>query len=58
MRKNITFAKQTSNKNTMETIDDIETIAEKREELDNELEDYLIDLSDFQFNREDSNIYE
>lgn len=40
------------------SIDKVETISEKRKKLDNELKDYLIDLSDFKFNREEANIYE
>jgi DNA-binding transcriptional regulator YhcF (GntR family) len=33
-------------------------ISEKREKLDRELENYLIDLSSFKFSREEANIYE
>ncbi|MCL2040437.1 MAG: hypothetical protein FWG84_00165 [Bacteroidales bacterium] len=35
-----------------------ETLSEKREKLDNELKNHLIDLSGFKFNREEANIYE
>ncbi|MDR0796714.1 MAG: hypothetical protein LBE79_11820 [Tannerella sp.] len=35
-----------------------ETISQKRKKLDNELKDYLVDLSDFKFSREEANIYE
>ena len=35
-----------------------ETLSEKRTKLDNELKNYLIDLSSFKFNREEANIYE
>ena len=35
-----------------------EAISEKRKRLDNELKNYLVDLSGFKFNREEANIYE
>ena len=35
-----------------------ENIAEKRKQLDNELKNYTVDLSNFKFNREEANIYE
>ena len=35
-----------------------DTIREKRKRLDSELDSYLIDLSNFKFDREDANIYE
>jgi phosphotransacetylase len=35
-----------------------ESISEKREKLDIELKDYLVDLSNFKFNREDANRYD
>ena len=35
-----------------------ETISEKREKLDSELKNYLIDLSSFKFDREEANMYE
>ena len=35
-----------------------DTISEKRKKLDSELKNYLVDLSDFKFNREEANIYE
>ena len=34
------------------------TLSEKREKLDSELKNYLVDLSGFKFNREEANIYE
>jgi len=36
----------------------VETISEKRKNLDDELKNYLVDLSGFKFNRETANIYE
>ena len=33
-------------------------ISVKRKKLDRELENYLVDLSSFKFNREEANIYE
>jgi hypothetical protein len=35
-----------------------ETIKKKRKALDRELQNYLVDLSDFKFDREEANIYE
>ena len=35
-----------------------ESPTEKRKQLDNELENYLVDLSNFKFNREEANNYE
>ena len=35
-----------------------ETISQKRKKLDNEMKRYLVDLSNFKFNREEANIYE
>ena len=35
-----------------------ESITEKRKKLDKELDNYLIDLSNFKFNREEANIYD
>jgi hypothetical protein len=35
-----------------------ETISEKRKKLDKELRNYMVDLSDYKFNREEANIYE
>jgi hypothetical protein len=35
-----------------------EFIAEKRKKLDNELANYMVNLSNFKFNREEANIYE
>ncbi|MCL2074506.1 MAG: hypothetical protein FWH18_11335 [Marinilabiliaceae bacterium] len=35
-----------------------ETISEKRKKLDSELNNYLVDLSGFKFNRDEANIYE
>jgi len=35
-----------------------ENVAEKRKQLDNELKNYTVDLSNFKFNREEANIYE
>ena len=35
-----------------------ETISEKRKALDNELKNYMFDLSGFKFDREEANIYE
>ncbi|GHT62548.1 hypothetical protein FACS189451_07160 [Bacteroidia bacterium] len=35
-----------------------ETILEKRKKLDKELDKYLINLSDFKFNRDEANDYE
>ena len=35
-----------------------ETLSEKRKKLDRELDNYLVDLSSFKFNREEANIYE
>ena len=39
-------------------VDKEESVFEKRKRLDNELKDYLIDLSGFKFNREEANMYE
>jgi len=36
----------------------METISEKRRKLDSELNSYLVDLSNFKFNREEANTYE
>ena len=35
-----------------------ETRSEKRKRLDSELKNYLVDLSNFKFDREEANIYE
>ena len=35
-----------------------ETISEKRKQLDNELKNYMVNLSGFKFDREEANIYE
>ncbi|MCL2501545.1 MAG: hypothetical protein FWE99_00245 [Bacteroidales bacterium] len=41
------------------TLEDKEkTVAEKRKQLDRELKNYTVDLSNFKFNREEANIYE
>ncbi|MCL2027229.1 MAG: hypothetical protein FWG79_01960 [Bacteroidales bacterium] len=42
--------------NTIASID--EFISEKRKKLDNDLKNYLVDLSEFKFNRDEANIYE
>jgi len=34
------------------------SLSEKRKNLDNELRNYMVDLSGFKFNREEANIYE
>jgi len=34
------------------------SLSEKRKKLDRELNNYLLDLSGFKFNREEANIYE
>jgi len=36
----------------------VETISEKRKKLDNELKNYMVDLSGFKFDREEANLYE
>ena len=38
--------------------DEEKTVAEKRKQLDRELKNYTVDLSNFKFNREEANIYE
>jgi len=38
--------------------DKVETIAVKRKKLDSELKKYTVDLSNFKFIREETNIYE
>jgi hypothetical protein len=38
-------------------IDKKETMSEKREKLDSELKNYLVDLSGFKFNRDEAIIY-
>ena len=43
-------------KQTFITKDD--SLFEKRKQLDNELKNYLVDLSNFKFNREEANTYE
>jgi len=43
-------------KQTVITKDD--SLFEKRKQLDNELKNYLVDLSNFKFNREEANTYE
>jgi hypothetical protein len=35
-----------------------ETVSEKRKKLDDELKNYMVDLSDFKFDREEANVYE
>ena len=40
------------------TIGKEKTVAEKRRQLDSELKNYTVDLSNFKFNREEANIYE
>ena len=38
--------------------DKSENISEKRKKLDLELTNYMVDLSNYKFNREEANIYE
>ena len=35
-----------------------EQLSEKRKKLDNELKDFMVDFSNYKFNREEANIYE
>ena len=37
---------------------EVELLSEKRKKLDKELDKYLIDLSDYKFNRDEANDYE
>ena len=45
-------------KTTVNSKEEKETISEKRKKLDRELRNYMVDLSDYKFNREVANIYE